>query len=203
MHNHLIVLLLQLTCDGCLFPNSINLKQTLVWGKIHNKTSASIQQAMFFHNLHFISLFLFYFKIPRPFLRSFWFSSCSQFIHKSPHDLPWQAFSRWGERPRGYILNRPLTFPPDDISNHFLSSFLPFCGCSSGQWVFQNSLHLKLPKQVASLVHLLFFCLHLLSCWLILAPLHSHQVKISSSNFLLCCYKAVWESPEECRFLTF
>lgn len=83
-------------------------------------------------------------------------------------------------------------FPQMMLVIIFSLPFSSFCGCSAGQCVFKT---LSQVSMLSSPTRWLHFSISWFSAFtfshaaLILAPLHS-RVKISSSNFLLCCYKA-------------
>lgn len=66
-------------------------------------------------------------------------------------------------------------------------SLFCFCGCPAGQCVFQNSIQVSILSSPARWFHLAsplgFYAFTSSHAALILAPLHSHQVKIITSNF--------------------
>lgn len=134
-----------------------------------------------------ILLHCFQIKLLSPVLSFFWFPCCSHLIYRSP---PLCHPSLLGWKAQGLLSNRPLTFSPGDVSNYFLPSILSFCGCLT---VSQVSV-LNSPSKGLHLSTSWFSAFTSLNSVLILVPLHTHHVKTSSSNSLLCYYKAVWES---------
>lgn len=187
---------MQLTWDGWLSSDLINLKQPLIWGKICNDTSASIQQARFFHNLHFTSLFLG--QTPETSSQFLLISSLItlnlQITTLPPLHHP-SLLALKG--PRVTSLIDHSLFPQVMLVTIFS---LPFCLYVAGQQALPSCTPFTAVSQV-SVLNSPSRWLHLSTPWfsaftssyagLILVPRHVHHVKTTSNNSLLCYYKAV------------
>lgn len=173
-------------CNGHLSFVPINLKQTLVQRKICNNTSKSIQQATFFHNVHFISLF----PYQNPETGSqvlLVFFLLTIYLPTDHHMNSFDNSSLIGIKGPGVSLLIGCSLFPQ-ITLVIIFSLL-FCLSITAQ---QASVYFKTLSQVSILssptrwLHFSTFCFSAFTsshAALILALLHSHQVKIITSNF--------------------